>query len=276
MAGTWIKMLTTLHDSHKVRRLSRLVGCDRFGVVGRLHRIWSWADEHTIDGRFIGDIKDIDDIAEFDGFARAMIEIGWLAQIGDEITLIDFEKHNGETAKKRAQGAKSASRRRGNARVAQKSRTERDASVTKSAPREEKRREESKKENAARSCSDDEASPRPTQAEKRASPVQWDSESGFAVCAFRRAQWARAYPGVDIGHELDKAHAWYTDNPRKRKSDLAKFLGGWISRAHERIRSGTSPPTSRINDQYAMTSGNPDDSPLAKLRREAQQREKRA
>lgn len=142
MAGTWIKMLTTLHDSHKVRRLSRLVGCDRFGVVGRLHRIWSWADEHTIDGRFTGDIKDIDDIAEFDGFARAMIEIGWLAQIGDEITLIDFEKHNGETAKKRAQGAKSASRRRGNARVAQKSRTERDASVTKSAPREEKRREE--------------------------------------------------------------------------------------------------------------------------------------
>lgn len=142
MAGTWIKMMTNLHDSHKVRRLARLTHSDRFSVVGRLHRVWAWADEHTTEGVFTGSEQDIDDIAELDGFADAMIQVGWLAVDGDTITFPDFGEHNGETAKQRAQAAKRAARRRGNAPIAQKSRKERDASVTKSAPREEKRRED--------------------------------------------------------------------------------------------------------------------------------------
>lgn len=282
MAGTWIKMLTTLHDSHKVRRLSRLIQCDRFAVVGRLHRVWSWADEHTIDGRFTGDIKDIDDIAEFDGFAQAMTEIGWLTKNGDEIVFVDFNEHNGETAKKRAQGAQRAARRRGNAPVAQKSRTERYSSVTKCAPREEKRREEKIEENSTSSLvSDGETPPRPTttkSAEKRAAPVTWDGRDGFQVCAFRRSVWAQSYPRVDIQHELAKAHAWYTDNPGKRKRNHGSFLGNWLNRAQENAKQDAraGPSGSRANDRHAIVPDDPDDNPLAKLRAANERQEKRA
>lgn len=95
-------------------------------------------------------------------------------------------------------------------------------------------------ENAAHSLvSDGETPPRPAKpnrAENRASPVVWDGRDGFQVCAFRRSQWAKAYPLVDLNHELDKAHAWYIDNPGRRKKHHAKFLGNWLSNAQERAK----------------------------------------
>jgi hypothetical protein len=64
------------------------------------------------------------------GFANALIEVGWLKAQGDGFSIPKFDAHNSKSAKNRAL----ASRRK----VTQRSRSERDKSVT----REEKRRED--------------------------------------------------------------------------------------------------------------------------------------
>jgi hypothetical protein len=47
-----------------------------------------------------------------------------------------------------------------------------------------------------------------------------------------RAEWAVAYPGVDVLGEARKALAWVNANPTKRKTarGMAKFLLGWMGR----------------------------------------------
>jgi len=58
----------------------------------------------------------------------------------------------------------------------------------------------------------------------------------FEVAKEIRLQWVQAYPGVQIGTELEKAAAWAAANPTKRKKDWRRFLNNWMSRAQERAR----------------------------------------
>lgn len=69
-----------------------------------------------------------------------MEQVGWLVFDESGVSIPNFDRHNGETAKTRAQGTKRQQKRRSvTPDVPQVSRSERDKSVT----REEKRREES-------------------------------------------------------------------------------------------------------------------------------------
>lgn len=103
MAGDWIKMEKGLPDKPEVRRLSRALGMSRYDVVGRLHAVWSWADTHSFSGSNM-DIseEDIDDIADFDGFAAALRQVGWLRGRAAALEFPNFGRHNGQTAKSRA------------------------------------------------------------------------------------------------------------------------------------------------------------------------------
>lgn len=47
-------------------------------------------------------------------------------------------------------------------------------------------------------------------------------------------QWDKAYPAVNIDGELAKAAAWITANPRNRKSNYARFLTNWLTKAQDR------------------------------------------
>jgi hypothetical protein len=55
-----------------------------------------------------------------------------------------------------------------------------------------------------------------------------------------RAEWAAAYPCVDVMAEARKALAWVNANPTKRKTarGMAKFLLGWMSRQQDRGGNG--------------------------------------
>jgi hypothetical protein len=48
--------------------------------------------------------------------------------------------------------------------------------------------------------------------------------------------WQKAFPGVDVKAECEKAGAWVESNPTKRKTagGMAKFLYGWMARANDR------------------------------------------
>lgn len=50
------------------------------------------------------------------------------------------------------------------------------------------------------------------------------------------AQWVAAYPAVDVAGELAKAAAWLLANPKNAKSNYARFLTNWLTRAQDRAK----------------------------------------
>lgn len=103
MAGDWIKVGKDLSDKPEVRRMARALGLSRYDIVGRLVAIWSWADTHSFSGSGMGITEeDIDDIADLNGFAVALRQVGWLQGRAAALEFPHFDRHNGQTAKRRA------------------------------------------------------------------------------------------------------------------------------------------------------------------------------
>ena len=46
--------------------------------------------------------------------------------------------------------------------------------------------------------------------------------------------WKDAYPAIDVEAELKKAAAWLMANPKNKKSQYARFLNNWFSRAQDK------------------------------------------
>ena len=80
MAGDWIKMRVNLAEDPDVIGIAAAVGIDdEDHVVGKLHRLWSWADQHTVDGNAPSVTTNwIDRYLGVAGFADAMVTVGWL------------------------------------------------------------------------------------------------------------------------------------------------------------------------------------------------------
>lgn len=60
------------------------------------------------------------------------------------------------------------------------------------------------------------------------------------------AEWAQAYPGLDILGECRKALSWINANPGRRKTvrGMPKFLNGWLGRTVDRRgATGSTPAT---------------------------------
>ena len=134
MAGDWIKLQKDTPDKPEVLAIATRLGLDPDAVVGKLVRIWSWFDTHTVDGNAISvTFAFLDRLTGVTGFSEQVALVGWLEQNGHDITLPNFDFHNGETAKKRAMGKNRTEKHRNNAEGNA-------SSVTKTSP--EKRREE--------------------------------------------------------------------------------------------------------------------------------------
>lgn len=105
--GIWIKMRRAISSDPDVFKIAELTGLDRFSVVGRLHAIWSWADEHNVADRDAVSVTQsyVDHVTECDGFADAMRRVGWLAGPDGELEFPDFDRHNGAAAKRKGQTA---------------------------------------------------------------------------------------------------------------------------------------------------------------------------
>lgn len=154
MAGDWIKMRGNLWDDPRVARLCDLTDCGEAQVIGALYWLWSTADQHTEDGIMHGlTLRAIDRKTGTPGLGAALVEIGWLADHPEGVRIVNFEEHNGASAKKRAATSKRVANHRsnadvppeerpGNADVTQAALQTDDASVTGALAREEKRREE--------------------------------------------------------------------------------------------------------------------------------------
>jgi hypothetical protein len=141
MAGDWLKFEKATPEKPEVFAIAAKLDMDPDAVVGKLIRVWSWFDTHTLSGNGVGVTRPLlDRIAGVTGFVAAMESVDWIVVTAVGVSLPNFDRHTGETAKSRALGAKRASEHRAKSNDDSVTST-----VTKALPREEKRREEEAK-----------------------------------------------------------------------------------------------------------------------------------
>ena len=146
MAGDWIKMRSNLWDDPRIAKLCDLTDCGEAAVIGGLYWLWSTADQHSEDGIMAGmTMRSVDRKTGIAGIADALVSIGWLADHPEGVRLVNFDDHNGASAKSRAQTARRVANHKNNAPSVSDALPERYQGVTTPLPREEKRREENTK-----------------------------------------------------------------------------------------------------------------------------------
>lgn len=140
MAGDWIKIEHALPDKPEVVRMADDLGLEIDAVVGKLIRFWAWCDAQSVTGNALGVTKQfLDRLTHQPGFADALIKVDWLRARSGSLEVPRFDRHNGQSAKARAE----SNRRVAEYRVKKR---ECNGNVTENAlqkPLPEKRREES-------------------------------------------------------------------------------------------------------------------------------------
>lgn len=141
MAGDWLKFEVNTPEKPEVLAITIEMGWDDPDLtVGKLLRVWRWFDQHTEEGNAENVTPALlDRIVGVTGFCQAMANVGWLAIDGGGISLPNFDRHNGKTAKNRSLTAKRVANHKSNAKANAQGNG---ASVTRALPREEKNRED--------------------------------------------------------------------------------------------------------------------------------------
>jgi hypothetical protein len=150
MAGDWLKMEINTPEKPEVLAITVALGWDDPDLtVGKLFKVWRWFDQHTINGNAKSvSAALLDRLIGVTGLTQAMVNVGWLIVTDDGVSLPNFDRHNGETAKKRALTGKRVAKHKAkqadnadgtedNAKVNGKGNA---GSVNPALPREEKRR----------------------------------------------------------------------------------------------------------------------------------------
>lgn len=107
MAGEWIKLRTNLWDDPRIARLCDLTEQPEAMVIGGLYWLWAMADEHTEDGLLNGlTLRAIDRKTGVAGLAAALVQVGWLREAEQGVEVVNFDEHNGVSAKRRCMEAK--------------------------------------------------------------------------------------------------------------------------------------------------------------------------
>lgn len=100
-------MRTNLWDDPRVSSLCDLTDQPEAMVVGGLYWLWAMADEHSEDGFLPGmTLRAIDRKTGVAGLGDALVQIGWVSASVDGVTVINFDEHNGASAKRRCMEAK--------------------------------------------------------------------------------------------------------------------------------------------------------------------------
>lgn len=137
MAGDWLKFEANTPEKQEVLAITIALGFDDPDLtVGKLLKVWRWFDQHTVDGNAVSVTSALlDRLIGVTGITKAMESVGWMIISEHGLTLPNFDRHNGKTAKQRALTARRVANHKalddGN-----------DDSVSGALPREEKRRED--------------------------------------------------------------------------------------------------------------------------------------
>jgi uncharacterized phage protein (TIGR02220 family) len=146
MAGDWIKIRHALPRSGKVVRIMSACDADKLRTIGGLVSAILLFDEQTDDGFLDGyTLKTFDETIGMAGLGAALCneKVGWMEENEDGLTLLEWDKHNGTSAKRRLNDAERKRVSRAQESCPQNVQKKTDISRTASGP--EKRREEIEK-----------------------------------------------------------------------------------------------------------------------------------
>lgn len=102
--ASWIKVQTTLPESPKIFRLARLLNVGRMEALGYAVRWFCWLDAYCANGATELRPDDVDALVGMCGITRAFCALGWTSVDADGYVRVqEFDKHNGESSKKRAE-----------------------------------------------------------------------------------------------------------------------------------------------------------------------------
>lgn len=226
----WIKIRNDIEDDPAVISISAKTNLETDHVVGKLRRLWAWADEQTYDGNAAGVTAAwVDAKVGLTGFAAAMMEVGWLQLTNQGIAIPNFDRHNGQTAKdriltaKRVAKSKAKSNGTGNGQVT--------AQVTVSPlTREEKIREEKIEDKDSNQCDVPRLSPSDIDAIYAAYPRHVGK--GPAYQAIRKALvrlLARKDLGVDAGSWLLERVQAFAHSPAGQAGTYTPHPTTWFN-----------------------------------------------
>lgn len=143
MAGDWIKLEVATLDKPEVRQMARVLGVKHGEALELLLRFWAWMDKVSVDGYVDGLVeRDVDEMMRCEGFCAVMQMVKWMVVDKDaqRISLPNYDRHNGESSKKRALTNRSQAKWRKNVDGFVDGHVDGGAS-TKASTREEKRRD---------------------------------------------------------------------------------------------------------------------------------------
>jgi hypothetical protein len=208
MAGEWLKFEANTPEKPEVLAITIAMGWDDPDLtVGKLMRVWRWFDQQTVNGNAPSVTAALlDRLLGVSGLCQAMANVGWLVIDDHGLTLPNFDRHNGKTAKDRALTAK---------RVAtHKSNVKGNADIVSDAlPREEKRREEVI-----------DTAPSPKSPRGTALPADWTLPDDWKA-------WAEANrPDVDVQTVAESFRDFWIAKPGKdgRKADWQATWRNWV------------------------------------------------
>lgn len=247
MAGDWIAMRCDLASDPAVIHMAAALGLDEYAVIGRLHHLWSWADQQTTDGVVTlpsrpchapgvtdaqqgGDngaiLAWIDRRLATPGFAAAMVSAGWLECFAGGVRFPNFDRWNSQTAKQRLLATKRQAKRRSesrHARVTPKSRPKRDKIVTTGQDRREEEENPPKPPSVAFPACLDDAEFRSLwgewKADRTARKVRPYTARGEAAQLAKLAEYGRAAAVAAIRDSI--ANGWQGLFPEKHSAGAA-------------------------------------------------------
>jgi hypothetical protein len=143
MAGDWIKIEHGLLGKPEVMLLADTLDISHYEAVGHLVAFWQWVDLNMSPEcpQVKGTKKGLDRVAGRDGFADALVSVGWLEVQDGVVCIPGYEVHLSKSAKERAKGQKKKAMQRIKMSPNEGDK-QGDKTGTKGGTREEKRREE--------------------------------------------------------------------------------------------------------------------------------------
>ena len=213
----WLKMDHATPEKPEVLAITGRMGwADTDMTVGKLFKLWRWFDQHTTDGNARGVTSALLDSAiGVTGLCAAVASVGWLTEHEGGISLTDFAKHNGQTAKDRANTAIRVAKHKG---TRSSNAQGNGASVSEALPREREREREEVKQ--------DPPAARVPRATKKC-PESFSLNAGLIEFAATEA------PGVSVEREFDK----FRDHTFKvAHSDWAGAFRNWMRNAADRSK----------------------------------------
>ena len=99
----WMKVEFTTPDKPELMAASRICNASQADTFLAFFRLWTYFDEHTDTGFVKGfTTDDLDNMAGLKGFGKAMVKVGWIEEDTRGISIVNWDKHNSNSAKRRA------------------------------------------------------------------------------------------------------------------------------------------------------------------------------